>query len=110
MLILCAKTNQNHAVLGSERNGASQLDSPGNWCQEKEELRPIFFCVDIPLRLFLQSTAAQECAFEYYFPHSFLQFKTPGVWIASVVSSLVPFYVYLCKKYKLILFEMQSEF
>lgn len=57
MLILCAKTNQNHAVLGSERNGASQLDSPGNWCQEKKELTPVFpvllsqlyyFCSQLP--------------------------------------------------------------
>lgn len=32
------------------------------------------------------------------------------MWIASVVSSLFPFYAYLYKKDKVILFEMQSEF
>lgn len=101
MLILCAKTNQNHAVLGSERNGASQLDSPGNLVPREKWNLTNFSCIVNPLTLFLQwaVTHAQECIFEAcYFNKIFFWFKTPGTWVTSILSSLCFLSMQICAK------------
>lgn len=114
MLILCAKTNQNHAVLGSERNGASQLDSPGNVVpREKNEVLPIFsvllthlgyFCSE--LQLMLKSVFLKRVTFiEFSFS---LRLQEHGLHQSFHLS--VSFLCKFVQNWKVILFEMQSEF
>lgn len=113
MLILCAKTNQNHAVLGSERNGASQLDSPGNLVPRQKWSLTNFSCiVNLTYAISAMSCSSHSSVFlkhVIFIQFSFsLRLQKRGLHQSSHLC--VSFLCKFVQKWEVILFEMQSEF